>query len=53
MYVFPSTVHNSHPETKVRHWNAYMLFYEAVHPVTHTDKPAPSEDTTPTEESPW
>ena len=27
-------VHGSHPESRVRHWNAYMLFYEAVNPVS-------------------
>lgn len=25
-----SPVQGSHPDSRVRHWNAYMLFYEAV-----------------------
>ena len=30
------SAHSSHPETRVRYWNAYMLFYEAVnHPNKH------------------
>ena len=28
-FPFFDTVHG-HPESRVRHWNAYMLFYEAV-----------------------
>ena len=32
--VLSAVVHGSHPDSRVRHWNAYMLFYEAVHPPT-------------------
>ena len=28
--IYSSIVHSSHPESRVRHWNAYMLFYEAL-----------------------
>ncbi len=26
----PPVAHHTHSETRVRYWNAYMLFYEAV-----------------------
>ena len=25
-----SLVHSTNPETRIRYWNAYMLFYEAI-----------------------
>lgn len=36
---------HGHPESRVRHWNAYMLFYEAVSGLvkSHLDRVSKSE----------
>ena len=46
---FLSSAHSSHPETRIRYWNAYMLFYEAIeHPKKNSLSSAQrSSDTNP------
>ena len=43
-----SPAHSTHPETRTRYWNAYMLFYEAVdHPNQSTLPRRRSSDINP------
>ncbi|XP_019859988.1 PREDICTED: ubiquitin carboxyl-terminal hydrolase 24-like [Amphimedon queenslandica] len=37
-------VHTSHPESRVRHWNAYMLFYEAANEIKKTQDTRKEQD---------
>ena len=37
-------VHTSHPESRVRHWNAYMLFYEAANEIKKTQDNRKEQD---------